>query len=147
MPNFTQTLCVITRTQLTSEFIHRITEILNKFNVDYVVTGGTSKIIRGEDYLTFDLDIVVENSNDNLNRVNKFVHQITSEKIDLTDNFKSNRITRINTFPFSIDIMPRLDGLENINIFKNSELVEFEGRKIPCISESDLMKNYKSFKT
>ncbi len=46
---------------MTREFIHRIINILNEVQVEYVITGSVSKYLRGLSISTMDLDIVEPN--------------------------------------------------------------------------------------
>lgn len=130
---------------MTSEFILRITNLLDKNNVVYLITGGCSMVLRGKKAITFDLDILPFYNNKNIKSLNNFLVELGIQNTDLTENLENNLITRINTFPFPIDIMPSLDGLRTGNVFKNSDYFEFKGKMIRLISEKDLLTNYKSF--
>lgn len=44
---------------------------LNKFNIPYIVTGAVASIIYGEPRLTHDIDLVIELSEENVDRIVK----------------------------------------------------------------------------
>ena len=130
---------------MTREFIHRILTKLNKVNVEYVVAGSVSKYLRGINISTMDLDIVVQINEANLSKIDKLKYNIKKGRI--SDELKKGKIVRINEFPFRFDLLPRLDGLTNEEIFRTKIEIKFENQIIPVISESNLNTNYKSFKT
>ena len=129
---------------MTREFIHRILTQLNEMQVEYVVTGSVSKYLRGLSISTMDLDIVVQTTKSNLNKIDQLKYNF--KKGQISDELKKGQIVRINEFPFRFDLLPRLDGLTNEEIFRNKEEVSFENQMIPLISESNLDTNYQSFK-
>lgn len=129
---------------MTREFIHRILTKLNDAKIEYVVTGSVSKFLRGISVATMDLDIVVETTLENLNKIDHL--STTTKEGDISEKLKNGQIIRVIEFPFRYDLLPRLDGLTNREIFLNKAEVEFRNLMIPIISESDLAKNYQSFK-
>ena len=131
---------------MTREFIHKTVKLLNQEMVKYVITGGVAKILMGEAKETFDFDLLIDCSKGNICAINNFIYKLTGSKIDVEQNVKNIEITRVKTFPFSIDILPKLDGLKNENVFSNAQRIDIEGYSTLIISQSDLNKNYNSFK-
>ena len=129
---------------MTREFIHRIINILNEVQVEYVITGSVSKYFRGLSISTMDLDIVVQTTENNLSKIDQLKYNF--KKGQISDELRKGQIVRINEFPFRFDLLPRLDGLTNDEIFRNREQMNFENQIIPIISESNLITNYQSFK-
>lgn len=132
------------RKKMTREFIHRILTKLNEVQVEYVVTGSVSKYLRGLSISTMDLDIVVQMTEKNLSKIDQLKYNF--KKVRISDELKKGQIVRIKEFPFRFDLLPRLDGITNDEIFRNKEDVNFENQIIPIISESNLETNYQSFK-
>lgn len=130
---------------MTNEFITRITNLLSLNSVEYVITGGVASILHGNKKETFDLDILVTVSEKNIVAIENFIYQLTGLQKKLERDKITSQITRVSSFPFSVDILPRLDGLKTDNIFKNMNLIPWEGFLIPVISQKDLTTNYKSF--
>ena len=100
--------------------------------------------LRGISVATMDLDIVVETTLENINKVDHL--STTTKEGAISEKLKNGQIIRVIEFPFRYDLLPRLDGLTNREIFLNKAEVEFGNLMIPIISESDLAKNYQSFK-
>ena len=118
--------------------------MLNEVQVEYVVTGSVSKYLRGFSISTMDLDIIVQTTENNLNKIDQLKYNFGKGQI--SDELRKGQIVRITEFPFRFDLLPRLDGLTNDEIFRNMEMVNFENQIIPIISESNLETNYQSFK-
>lgn len=131
---------------MTREFINRILSQLIEHKIEYVVTGSVSKYLRGIPVATMDLDIVVQTNSRNLENIDhlKNENQFVGSKI--SDELNKGKIVRIKSFPFRFDLLPRLDGLSNKEIFNNKDLVKFGDKTVPIISETDLARNYQSFK-
>jgi len=118
--------------------------MLNEGQVEYVVTGSVSKYLRGLSISTMDIDIVVQTTENNLNKIDQLKYNFIEGQI--SNELRKGQIVRINEFPFRFDLLPRLDGLTNDEIFRNKEIVNFENQIIPIISENNLETNYQSFK-
>ena len=131
---------------MTREFINRVLSKLDEHNIEYVVTGSVSKFLRGHPVATMDLDIVVKTNQRNLVQIDKLQIKEGHKDLKISEQLIKGNIVRIKSFPFSFDLMPRLDGLSMQEIFSNRDLVEFENKIVPIISETDLAKNYQSFK-
>lgn len=118
--------------------------MLNEIQIEYVVAGSVSKYLRGSSISTMDLDIVVQTTESNLRKIDQLKYNLSSGQI--SDELKKGKIVRINEFPFRFDLLPRLDGLTNEEIFRDKEEVNFNNQIIPIISKSNLNTNYQSFK-
>jgi len=129
---------------MTSEFINRVTKILNKKNVEYFITGGTANYIRGEKKFTKDIDIVVKLNDKNLKLLNESIIDLGIKNSIKLNQLRENRIIRVYFFPFFIDIMPQLDGLNIEDTFSRIENYEYEKQILPLIHQEDLIKNYKA---
>ncbi|MCL5246927.1 hypothetical protein M4I21_13980 [Cellulophaga sp. 20_2_10] len=127
---------------MTKEYINRIIGVLEKNNVKFVITGGVAKLLRNEKKSTMDLDILVSIQEENLKALKQFVLDLNVSKYQIIDDLKKNRIIKIQVFPFSIDILPKLDGLNTEKVFENCEKFSFENKIIPLISKKDLITNY-----
>jgi len=130
---------------MTREFINRILSQLFDHQIEFVVTGSIANYLRGDAVSTMDLDIVVKTDERNLNYLDKFGGKYQSISKKISKDLEKGKIVRIKAFPFGFDLLPRLDGLNKEDIFRNKEQIQFEGFSVPLISKSDLDKNYKSF--
>ncbi len=130
---------------MTIDFIKRTIRHLQIFNVEFLVTGGCAKIIREEVEFTSDLDILVKKSKKNYRCLNKCIKSLTNKTINVENDMLNDRIIRLNIFPFNVDILPKLDGLDSPKVFRECEIIFYHGISIPTISKENLDINYKSF--
>ncbi|WP_240592388.1 hypothetical protein [Shewanella zhuhaiensis] len=118
--------------------------MLNANSVNYFVTGGGAEFIRGTKTYTKDLDIVVRVDDDNIKAIRRSFDFLNIIRNKALHDLKAGRIVRASLFPFSLDVMPVLDGLDIDEAFLNIETIHFDGLAIPVINKLDLNKNYKA---
>lgn len=103
---------------------------LNKCRVEYIVVGGYSVILHGYSRTTGDLDIWVNKTSNNYNRLVHAFSEFGMATFDMTqDNFLFNQEIDVFTFgrpPVSIDIMKKVKGLDFDTAYLNSTLIEIE---------------------
>lgn len=121
---------------------------LNDQQVRYILVGGYSVILHGYSRTTGDMDIWVERSADNYNRIKMAFQQFGMPVFDMThDNFLSHPNWDVFTFgtpPVAIDIMVQLKGLDFETAFNKSVFFVDEGLKIRTIHKDDLLQAKKS---
>ncbi len=127
-----------------TEFI----EALNKAEVEYILVGGYAVIFHGYNRTTGDLDIWVNPSPDNYQRLKKaFAHfgmslfDMTEEKFMKTDNYD---VFTFGRPPVCIEILTAVKGLEFGSAYKNSSLQNFDDVSVRMIDIRDLILAKKS---
>ncbi len=104
-----------------TEFIH----CLNASGVEYMLVGGYATILHGYNRTTGDLDIWVNRTKDNYERIDKAFQQFQMPVFDMTlDKFLYDPQIDVFTFgrpPVCIDIMIKVKGLDFYETYKNSE--------------------------
>ena len=117
---------------------------LNKTGVKYLLVGGYAVILHGYNRTTGDLDIWVERSMENYNRLQKAFELFKMPMFDMTlKNFLENSELDVFTFgrpPVSIDIMLDVKGLEFDEAYSKGELKEIEGMQVRLISLPELLR-------
>ena len=117
---------------------------LNKTGVKYLLVGGYAVILYGYNRTTGDLDIWVERSMENYNRLQKAFELFKMPMFDMTlKNFLENSELDVFTFgrpPVSIDIMLDVKGLEFDEAYSKGELKEIEGMQVRLISLPELLR-------
>jgi hypothetical protein len=117
---------------------------LNANKVNYILIGGYSVIIHGYSRTTGDMDIWVERSSENYQKLKKAFAQFGMPVFDMTEsNFLDHPSWDVFTFgrpPSSIDIMVKAKGLDFDTCFKQSMLYEEDGLHIRTIAYQDLLK-------
>jgi predicted nucleotidyltransferase len=116
---------------------------LNEADVRYIVVGGYSVVLHGYSRTTGDMDLWVDRSADNYERIKKAFHIFGMPVFDMTEeNFLSHPIWDVFTFgspPVAIDIMVKLEGLNFEDVFDKSIYFEEDDLKIRTINKQDLI--------
>ncbi|MBP6235780.1 MAG: hypothetical protein KA536_06550 [Saprospiraceae bacterium] len=129
---------------MTKEFILRTLSQLNEFDIQYLIVGSLARYLRGHQILPRDFDILVLINEKNLSALDTLINVYFSDNVTISDDLKLDRIIRVKSFPFSIDILPKLNGLKTETLFNNREILLYEGNYVPVISIEDLNINYQS---
>jgi hypothetical protein len=89
---------------------------LNMHDVRYILVGGYSVILHGYSRTTGDMDIWVDNTKENYNRLLSAFHHFGMPVFDMTfERFSNSVETDVFTFgkpPVSIDILTAVKGLQ-----------------------------------
>lgn len=129
---------------MTKEFIIRTLTQLIEFDIQYIIVGSLARYFKGDEILPSDFDILVLTNERNLASLDSLIKTHYSNFIKISDDLKLDRIIRVKSYPFSIDILPKLNGLNTEAIFNNKEIIFYEGYYVPVISTEDLKINYQS---
>jgi predicted nucleotidyltransferase len=129
---------------MTEEYIISIVEKLKNCEIEFAVTGGCARFLRNEIVYTNDLDILVRNNENNCIKINTFIDKYVKSDIDVSTTLKNKSIIRLKIFPYLVDILPYLDGLDTDDVFSKTEIIYKMDIEIPIISKEHLIQNYKS---
>jgi len=127
------------------EFIY----CLNEANDEYMLVGCYATIIYGYNRTTGDLDIWVNQTEENYNRLVKAYQKFNMPLFDMSKN-KFLHDPGIDVFtigrpPVSIDIMTKLKGLNFEEVYQNVEIREIENDlNVKVIHLNDLVKAKKA---
>ena len=117
---------------------------LNLEKVKYILVGGYSVILHGYSRTTGEMDLWVERSEENYNRIKQAFFHFGMPVFDMTqENFLSHPNWDVFTFgtpPVAIDLMVQLKGLDFNNAYVKSVLFEDDGLTIRTIHKDDLIK-------
>lgn len=126
------------------EFLHA----LNTSEVKYVLVGGYSVIYYGYPRTTGDLDIFVEVSEENYNRIKNAFSLFRMPLFDMTnENFLNNPGMTVFSFgraPVSIEILKEISGISFKDVYAKAVDANFENIPLKIISLKDLKLNKKS---
>ena len=116
---------------------------LNKADVRYILVGGYSVVLHGYSRTTGDMDLWMERTSENYNRIIKAFQIFGMPLFDMTEsNFLSHPIWDVFTFgtpPVAIDIMVKIEGLNFEEVFKKAVYFEDDELKIRTINRNDLI--------
>ena len=120
-------------------------QALERNEVEYLLVGGYAVILHGYTRTTGDMDIWVNPSEENYNRLVKAFQSFGMPVFDMTEkNFLDTSKFDVFTFgtsPISIDIMTKVKGLSFKEAFPEAASIELdEGLSVRLLSREDLLK-------
>ncbi len=119
-------------------------QILQKYDVDYILVGAYALAAQGYPRSTLDIDIWVKPSKDNSLKLYKALVEFGAPLDDINeDTFKEKGIIfQIGVAPCRIDIITEISGdIEFADAKRRSIKAEFEGISPNILSIDDLIKN------
>lgn len=116
-------------------------ELLDKYQVEYLLVGGYAVILHGYNRTTGDMDLWVKKSSQNYIKL-KNVYADFDVPIFSENDFNSEKfdVWSIGKEPIKIEILTDVIGLVFDESFKNCNWFELEKFKVPFIDFEDLIK-------
>lgn len=118
--------------------------MLNKHNVRYILVGGFAVILHGYSRTTGDMDIWVERTKLNYDRIKKAFTEFGMPVFDMTEeNFLNHPNWDVFTFgvpPVAIDVMVKVKGLDFEENFTQAVFFEDDGLAIRTIHKDQLIR-------
>jgi hypothetical protein len=120
-------------------------QLLNEFEVEYLIVGGFAVMKYGEPRYTKDLDVWVHNSAQNSVRLvgalKKFGAPLDQDGIT-AETFREKQVVyQIGVAPVRIDILTAITGVEFSGAWKKRMATSFFGVPVHFISWEDLVTN------
>lgn len=117
---------------------------LNRFEVKYILIGGFSVILHGYSRTTGDMDIWVERTSENYQKIKNAFTEFGMPVFDMNeDNFLNHSSWDVFTYgvpPSAIDVMVKVKGLNFKDAYENAIVFEDDDLKIKTIHIKDLLK-------
>jgi predicted nucleotidyltransferase len=116
---------------------------LNTHEVKYLVIGGYAVVYHGHPRMTGDIDIWVEQSPVNAERVSDALNAFGFDPGVLAPGtfLKDNQLVRMGHPPFRVEVMTSPSGVDFAACYERRVEDEIEGAAVPFISLSDLKQN------
>ncbi len=120
-------------------------QVLSEFEVRYLIVGGYAIMKYTEPRYTKDLDLWVENSAENSQRLfealKKFGAPLESDHITPATFTQGDLTYQIGIAPVRVDILTQITGVQFLNAWKNRVSGTVFGVAVHFISLDDLMTN------
>jgi len=120
-------------------------QLLNEFEVEYLIVGGFAVMKYGEPRYTKDLDVWVNNSAENSARVvaalRKFGAPIEHDHITAETFTNKQVVYQIGVAPVRVDILTEVTGVEFRNAWESKVSSTFSGVAVNFISLDHLIAN------
>jgi hypothetical protein len=117
--------------------------LANSHRLKYLVVGGVAVSLHGHTRSTHDIDIWIENSVANINRLKKTMTSFGFlEQAESVPNKMGNRdVLFLGKTPFRIDILSGISGLTFARVFRSKQDFDVDGILVPVIDLENLIIN------
>lgn len=125
--------------------LREFVELLNALDVHFLIVGAFALAHHGYPRYTGDIDLFVEKSTENAERILRALRQFGFGDIGVTqDDFVSkDRVVQLGVAPNRIDLLTFLSGVSFEEAWSSREWGEIGGLRAPFISR-DMLKRNKS---
>jgi hypothetical protein len=113
---------------------------LHRHNVKYVVIGGIAAVLHGVPRATFDLDILIETTSENAQRLlTAFLEaQIGTAVLTTAEELLAHEISIFRDW-VQIDVQTRTPGIEFADAWERRETMHYQGQDFYVVSKADLI--------
>jgi len=124
--------------------LREFVELLNALEVHFLIVGAFAVAHHGYVRYTADLDVFVEKSTENADRILRAIREFGFGGVGLTpeDLTHKDQIVQLGVAPNRIDILTTLTGVSFDEAWSSRELGNIGGLTVPVISR-DLLKQNK----
>lgn len=121
-------------------------QLLIKNQVEYLIVGGYAVSIHGYPRYTGDLDIWINSTDSNAQKVLSCIKEFGFSSCELTESdfTKKYGIIQLGYPPVRIDIINNVDGVNFEECFQKKSIIEVENLQVNFISLEDLITNKKT---
>jgi len=116
-------------------------QCLNSNNVEYLLLGGWAVVFYGYPRSTKDIDFLLSNSPENIEKAKKALIDFNGPPLNWEDFKEEGHVFRIGSSPILIDLINDASGIEFEECYKRRVIIELDDVKISSISKEDLIKN------
>ena len=130
---------------LTKDF-REFLQLLNENQAEYIVVGGQAVIYYGYVRFTGDLDVWINNTETNAQKMITVLNEFGFESLGLSkmDFMENDAIIQLGYEPDRIDIMTSVAGLDFATSYRRAVKTEYDGEEIFLLSLDDLKINKKA---
>jgi predicted nucleotidyltransferase len=116
---------------------------LNDNQVRYLVTGGYAVAFHGHPRYTKDIDIWIDRSRNNANKITAALQQFgfASLELNVEDFLEPDQVVQLGHPPNRIDLLTSLTGVSFDTCYDNRIVVNVEGLEINFINLENLRAN------
>lgn len=117
-------------------------ELLNAYQVRYMVVGGYAVAYHGHVRYTSDIDVWVEIAPDNAGRLVQVMQAFGFSSMYQEDDFlQPQTVIQLGVAPVRIDILSEIEGVGFAECFAHHETSVWDGVEVNFISLADLRRN------
>jgi hypothetical protein len=123
--------------------LREFVELLNALNVHYLVVGAFAVAYYGYPRFTADLDLFVERSHENAERLIQVIEKFGFGDLNLTadDFLHEDQVIQLGVSPNRIDLLTFISAVDFQEAWATRQQGEFQGLSVPIISKEMLKRN------
>jgi hypothetical protein len=123
--------------------LKELVELLNAHDVRFLIVGAFAVAYHGYPRYTSDIDLFIERSSENAERLLAAIQQFGFGEIGLTkeDFLQEDQIIQLGVAPNRIDIMTFISGVSFAEAWSTRQIGELGGLSVPFISRDMLKRN------
>jgi len=125
------------------EDLREFVELLNALNVHYLVVGAHAVGYYGYPRYTADLDLFIERSQENAERLVKVIERFGFGDLKLTadDFLHEDQVIQLGVAPNRIDLLTFISAVEFQEAWDTRQQANIQGLSVPIISKEMLKRN------
>ena len=123
--------------------LREFVELLNAHDVHFVIVGAFALAFHGHARYTSDIDLFIEKSSENAERIFRALREFGFGEIGLTqeDIALKDQVIQLGVAPNRIDLLTVLSGVSFQEAWASREIGEIAGLRVPFISRAMLKQN------
>ena len=116
-------------------------ELLNKYDVRYMIIGSYALAFYGAPRYTDDIDIFIERNEENAQLLLTALDEFGVGTIQVEDLLDPRRVVRFGLPPTQVDILTEIEGLSWSELFEQHETGHYGDIPVSYIGLDDLVKS------
>ena len=117
-------------------------QLLDKYNVDFLLVGGYAVILHGYARSTGDMDLWVNKNEENYSKLKKVYEEFGAPIFSLEEFFSDKfDVWSMGVEPRKIEVLTKVSGLNFVESKSHCDWINEKDFKVPYIDFEDLMKN------
>ncbi len=117
-------------------------QLLDKYNVDFLLVGGYAVILHGYARSTGDMDLWVNQNEENYSKLKKVYEEFGAPIFSLEEFFSDKfDVWSMGVEPRKIEVLTKVSGLNFVESKSHCDWINEKDFKVPYIDFEDLMKN------
>jgi hypothetical protein len=127
--------------------VRELLALLEKHGVRYLIVGGFAVAVHGTPRYTKDLDVWVECSTDNAERIMRALDDFGFGSLDVSavDFATPDLVIQLGYEPNRIDLLTGLTGVQFDEAYPNRIAATIDGLHVPIIDRASLIANKRAF--
>ena len=123
--------------------LREFVELLSAHDVHFVIVGAFAVAFHGHARYTADIDLFIEKSSENAERILRALREFGLGDLGLTeeDFARKDQVVQLGVAPNRIDILTFLTGVSFDQVWSSREWGDIGGLRVPFISREMLKQN------